>query len=84
MAFGSAQMLIQIYISLTLLCFLLGNAALLSTITFVAMLLYSFVRCNLFGNAFRSNTECHGEISYAFRNNAGTGLQGKVILFKCL
>lgn len=69
---------------LTLLCFLLGNAALLSTISFVAVLVYSFVRCNRFGNAFKSNTECCGEISYAFRNNVGTGLQGKVILFKCL
>lgn len=77
-------MKIQIYISLTLLCFLLGNAALLSTITFVAVFLYSFVRCNRFGNAFKSNMERCGEISYAFRNKTGTGLQGKVILFKCL
>lgn len=84
MACGSFQMQIQIYISLTLLCFLLGNAALLSTITFVAVLLYSFVRCNHFGNAFKRDMEYRGEISYASRNNTGTGLQGKVILFKCL
>lgn len=59
------------------------KSALLSTITFVAVLLYNSVRCNRFGNAFKSNMECCGEIS-CFRNNAGTGLQGKVILFKCL
>lgn len=63
----------KIYISFALLCFILGNGGLLSTITFVAMLLYSFVRFNCFGNAFqRSNMELCGEISYGFRKNART------------
>lgn len=63
MACGSFQMQIQICISFALLCFILGNAGLLNTITFVAVLLYNFVTCNRFGSAFqRSNMELCGEI----------------------
>lgn len=72
-ACGSVQMQIQVHISFALLCFILGNAGFLTTITFVAVLLYNFVRFNHFGNAFQSsNAELCGEISYAFRNNGGT------------
>lgn len=73
MAHGSVQMQIQIYIFFALLCFVIGNAGLLSTITFVAVLLYNFVRFNCFGNALqRSNMELCGHISCAFINTAGT------------
>lgn len=44
MACRSLQMDIQVSISFILLYFILGNSGLISTVTFVAMLLYNFVR----------------------------------------
>lgn len=64
MARGSVQLQIFFLIFLALLCFILGNTGLLSTVTFVATLLYVFLRFNRLGSAFpRSNLELCGEIS---------------------